>query len=288
MSNNPATRTVMIHIDDVGMCHGANRAFLELSASGFATCGSVMVPCPWFLEVAEVAAADRSLDLGVHLTLTAEKLHYKWRPLTDPGPASGLVDENGFFWPDVATVQARASADAVDAELRAQIDAALAAGIDVTHLDAHMGATFAPELIDVYITLGEDYEVPILLTESLASYSARNHLVASTEESYQQSVARARGGGNVFFDLVLETDWGRTGDPIDTYRPMFEAIPPGRTFLALHANAPGELEFIEPDSAYIRTGEYELFSDPGFSGWVRDLGFELTGFREIRDALRAS
>ena len=28
-----------------------------------------MVPCPWFGEVAEAAAADPTLDLGVHLTL---------------------------------------------------------------------------------------------------------------------------------------------------------------------------------------------------------------------------
>ena len=46
MSTDTDTRTVMVHIDDVGMCHGATQAYLELSASGFATTGSVMVPCP--------------------------------------------------------------------------------------------------------------------------------------------------------------------------------------------------------------------------------------------------
>ena len=51
-------RRVVIHQDDVGMCHGANVAFLELSARGTVTSGSVMVPCPWFAEIAEWAAAD--------------------------------------------------------------------------------------------------------------------------------------------------------------------------------------------------------------------------------------
>lgn len=40
-------RAVIFHIDDVGMCHGANRGFLDLAERGFVTCGSVMVPCPW-------------------------------------------------------------------------------------------------------------------------------------------------------------------------------------------------------------------------------------------------
>ena len=52
------TSRVVIHQDDVGMCHGANVAFVELSRAGAVTSGSVMVPCPWFSEIAEIAAAD--------------------------------------------------------------------------------------------------------------------------------------------------------------------------------------------------------------------------------------
>ena len=50
-------RLVLPHQDDVGMCHGANQAFAELAGGGFITSGSVMVPCPWFRELAELAAA---------------------------------------------------------------------------------------------------------------------------------------------------------------------------------------------------------------------------------------
>ena len=69
-------RVLVPHIDDVGMCHGANVAFLELARSGNVTCGSVMVPCPWYREIAAAAAEDPSLDLGVHLTLTSEWPQY--------------------------------------------------------------------------------------------------------------------------------------------------------------------------------------------------------------------
>ncbi|MDE0656329.1 MAG: ChbG/HpnK family deacetylase, partial [Acidimicrobiaceae bacterium] len=51
----PAAMRLVIHADDVGMNHGANRAFVELSRLGTVTAGSVMVPCPWFSEIAEEA-----------------------------------------------------------------------------------------------------------------------------------------------------------------------------------------------------------------------------------------
>ncbi|WP_419924061.1 ChbG/HpnK family deacetylase [Candidatus Poriferisocius sp.] len=125
---------LVIHADDVGMCHGANRAFAELSHFGTITSGSVMVPCPWFTEIAETAATDDALDCGIHLTLNAEMDHYRWGPVSSAGPSSGLVDEHGYLWRDVASVRRNAHPDAVEQEWRAQIDRALAAGINVTHL----------------------------------------------------------------------------------------------------------------------------------------------------------
>ncbi len=84
MSSNNGAKRVVIHEDDVGMSHGANTAFVELSKLGTCSSGSVMVPCPWFPEAAEIAAADPSLDVGVHLPLTSEQKPYRWRPLTAP------------------------------------------------------------------------------------------------------------------------------------------------------------------------------------------------------------
>ena len=52
---------VMLHVDDVGLCHGANVAFRELSRLGRCDCGSVMVPCPWFLEAADMAAKESTV-----------------------------------------------------------------------------------------------------------------------------------------------------------------------------------------------------------------------------------
>src|ERR1700746_3702457 len=92
---NAQRRSVVIHEDDVAMTHGANAAFAELSAIGTCSAGSVMVPCPWFPEAAEMAATNRTLDVGVHLTLTSEKKPYRWRPLTAPPRSAGFSDGLG-------------------------------------------------------------------------------------------------------------------------------------------------------------------------------------------------
>jgi predicted glycoside hydrolase/deacetylase ChbG (UPF0249 family) len=68
-----ARRVVVIHEDDVGMTHGSNAAFAELSALGTCSAGSVMAPCPWFPEAVEMALANPALDLGVHLTLNSRR-----------------------------------------------------------------------------------------------------------------------------------------------------------------------------------------------------------------------
>ncbi len=276
----------MFHQDDVGMCHGANVAFAELSKLGVIDAGSVMMPCPWSSETCELAALDPTLDLGVHLTLTAEKRHYRWRPLTTASPASGLVDADGYMWRSVADVRRHGDPGAVDEEMRAQVEQALARGVDVTHLDAHMGAALAPEFLASYLALGVEYRVPVLLTRELSGYGANRHLRGADEQAYAAMVRGAVEAGAVVFDGVGETPFGRDPGPVESlYREMVAGLGPGLWFLALHPNAPGELDAIEPDSAFIRTDEYDLFRRPDWRSWLDDQHLERVGFRALRDEL---
>jgi chitin disaccharide deacetylase len=268
---------LVIHADDVGMCHGANRAFVELSHAGTITSGSTMVPCPWFPELAEVAAANASLDVGVHLTLNAEKAHYRWRPVSNPTAASGLVDDDGYLWHRVAQVRAAAQPDAVEEEWRAQIDRALRAGIDVTHLDTHMGSALAPEWCDRYVAIGVEYRLPVLITSTLGAYAPNNHLAGVSEEEV----------GLPVFDMVLETDFRRPKQqPVD-YRALLGTASGDLAFCAFHPNAPGEIEVIEPNSCHVRTDEYELFGSSDWHAWLEEQAFELCDMRSLRDAYRS-
>lgn len=278
----------MIHADDVGMCHGANRAYVELSHFGTITSGSVMVPCPWFSEIAEIAAGDDSLDCGIHLTLNAEKEHYRWGPVSSVGPSSGLVDEHGLLWRTVAEVRRNAHPDAVEQEWRAQIERALAAGINVTHLDAHMGSALAPEWCDRYVAVGIEYGVPVLITDSLSAYGPNRHVASSEEaqaadDAINAAATTARAAGMPVFNVVLETDFSRPPHQLADYRGMLGNLDDSLVFCAFHPNAPGgaEIEVIEPDTFHVRTDEYELFGTADWKQWLTSQPYELASMADL-------
>jgi predicted glycoside hydrolase/deacetylase ChbG (UPF0249 family) len=262
-------RRIVIHADDVGMCHGANQAFIELSRLGTISAGSVMVPCPWFPELADAAVAEPGLDVGVHLTLNAEQQGYRWGPLSRPPASAGLTDADGYLWRDVASVRRHAHPEAVEVEWRAQIDRALAAGIDVTHLDAHMGSSLAPEWCDRYIALGVEYRLPALITSALSAYDPNNHLAGVSEATFSSFVASAREAGMPIFDRVLETDL------------VYCAFHPCRP-------GPGEIEQIEPGAHHVRVDEYELFGTNEWGSWLQEQDFEVIGMRDLRDTWRGA
>ena len=211
-------------------------------------------------------------------------------PLAAAHRAAGLGGSHRRDRPPVAatsaSVRRHADPDAVEAELRAQIERALAAGIDVTHLDAHMGAALAPELGDLYLRLADEHHLPVLLTGSLGAYGPGDHLAGATDDEYAPLVDAARSAGRPIFDEVRETPWSRRRDEParSTYESMFADLPDGLTFMALHPNAPGELEAIEPATAHIRTAEYELFRGDDWAAWLAAQSFEPVGMRALATA----
>ncbi len=279
---------VVVNIDDVGMCHGANTAYIELRRLGVVDSGSVMVPCPWFLEIAEAGALDPTLNLGVHITLTSEKRHYRWRPLTKASSASGLVDADGFLWRTVTDLRKHAHPDAVEAEMRAQIDAFLRAGLTATHIDGHMGGVFSPEFVDRYVALGIEYGLPTLFPAAIQSYGPIHNLGAVDQSSYEAAAARLAAVGEVSASAVLETPWHREQPASERYQALYGRIGPGLNFLCLHANAPGEIEVIEPGSAQIRIDEYELLKSPSFRSWAEALPVRRGSMKEHAAARSAA
>jgi predicted glycoside hydrolase/deacetylase ChbG (UPF0249 family) len=279
-------KIVIAHADDVGMCHGANTAFAAVAGKGFITSGSVMVPCPWFRETAEMAAANPNLDLGVHLTLTSEWRHYRWRPLTGSAKAAGLVDDEGFMWRTARAVRKHAQPEAVDAELRAQIDLALASGIDATHLDCHMGTALAAEFADIYLRLGRDYRLPVLFPRHWDNYGGGLKLGDVDPARHAARLQELEQRGHPIIDRFVETPWDAMGAD-SAYRRMVADVRPGLTFLAFHPNHGPDIETIDPPRARCRTAETELFCSPAFIAAAREHSLTLIGLRGMRDSLRA-
>ena len=140
-------RLVIISCDDLGLCHAANVGVYRAMRDGAATCASLMVPAPWARHAA--ATYEAGDDIGVHLTLNAEHRNYRWGPITH---APSLLAGDGGFPRSIDDLWEHADPEEVRRECRAQIERALAWGIDVTHLAPHLTAiTLRPEFFDVYL-----------------------------------------------------------------------------------------------------------------------------------------
>jgi len=160
----PDAKLLIMHADDLGVTHSVNSASFEAFEKGGISSSSIMVPCPWFSEVAEYASQHPEYCWGLHLTLTSEWKYYKWDGVASSDQISSLLNEDGVMYDKVIDVATNASLGEVETEIRAQIDKALASGIPVSHLDSHMGTLFAtPELFAIYVKLGKEYDLPIMV-----------------------------------------------------------------------------------------------------------------------------
>lgn len=157
-------KLVIIHADDLGMTHSVNAASIKGLESGLITSASVMSPTPWFPEIADYAKAHPQLDFGIHLTLTSERVFYRWGPVAPRDKVPSLVDENGYFHLDWTKAMSIDPAD-VERELRAQIDRAIAMGVRPTHLDSHQYRLFenGKALFQVAVRLAHDYKLPLFV-----------------------------------------------------------------------------------------------------------------------------
>jgi hypothetical protein len=289
-----APTRLVIHVDDIGMCHGTTTAFAATAEAGAVTCGSVMVPCPWSSEALELAAAQPGLDVGVHLTLTSEHRHYRWAPMSRAPRLAGLVDHSGAMWRSVVDLRGNADPDAVMEEWRTQVDRALSAGVDVTHLDSHMGSALAPEWAERYVALGVEYDLPVVLPATVAGYGIARHLPDVTEDDLAPVIAAAREAGMPVFDRVVESAFARpAGMPLDLEERLRTAIAGGGlVYMALHPCHPGEIEAIDPSRPHVRTDEVVELLSPVWRALLETLvaagEVELVGMRQLRDERRGS
>ncbi|WP_372620321.1 polysaccharide deacetylase family protein [Falsiroseomonas sp.] len=284
------TRIVVLHADDVGMCHGANRAFLELSRAGRIDCGSIMVPCPWFPEIAREAAADPSLDLGVHLTLTSEWYGYRWGPVAVRSDASGLLDPDGYFWRDCLALRRAVSPAAAEEEMRAQLERALAAGVDVTHLDTHMGAALLPELLPATLRIAREFRLPLLLPRELDSYLSVLRLGNVDAGPYAQAVAEFDAAGLPVLDRFAMTPGVPSNESEAAYAALLAPTAPGLTYVALHPNGAediGDIQRHHPRAQpHWRTDELRLFGNGHCDAVIARAGVQRLGMRALRDLHR--
>lgn len=157
-------KLLIVHADDLGVAHSENRATIAAVEKGRINSAAIMVPCPWFPEIAGYAREHPDFDWGLHLTITSEWKNYKWDGVVDSQFIPGLINKDGYFYASVEDAVKKAKPAEVEKEIRAQVEKALAFGIKPTHLDPHMNGLFGSlDFFKAYFQLGKEYKLPVLV-----------------------------------------------------------------------------------------------------------------------------
>lgn len=282
------TRAVIFHVDDAGMSHDSNMGARKAIEDGVATSLSIMMPCSWVPECAAWLKDRSQVDAGVHLTLTSEWKHYRWGPVAGRSVVPGLADEQGYLYHGVAQVVNHASPDEVEAEMRAQVDKALAMGITPTHLDSHMGTCFQPQFIQRYVEVGLEKGIPVMMVGGhMQHVSAEAGQFKPLLYSLAEQLWAA--GLPVLDDLVTQPTKGpdfeqRKSELISLLREM----KPGVTQIIVHCTEPTEVFSHISGSGAARQAELRLMTDPDIKAFIESEGIVLTTWRELKERRAAN
>lgn len=273
-------KLLIVHGDDVGVAHSVNLATIAAMEKGMVSSGSVMVPCPWFTEIAAYAREHPMADLGLHLTLTSEWKIYRWDGVLGARQTPSLYDGDGFLHADTPSVARNADLSEAELEIRAQVDRAMAFGLHPTHLDTHMGSLFSrPDLLNLYLKVGRDYGIPVLLP--------RDALQAQAPEL----LARLPAETVLIDHLLIATPQVSADHWDDFYAKAIENLKPGVTEIIIH------LGYDDPELQSVTAGEadygsawrqrdYDFFTSDRCAKLLAENGVRLVTWREIGRLLK--
>ena len=273
------SKLLIINADDLAMSHSENDASLTALDQKLVTSATVMVPAPWFGEVAAYARMHPDADLGLHLTLTAEWQTFRWGPVTPRTLVPSLVGPDGFFYSTTEEFARHAKVEEVEIEVRAQIERAKSVGLDPTHLDAHMHALYAtPQLFAVLRKVAREYKLPIRM--------ARNEQVFRDLLPYVDAADPFPDA--IFSPLgdVQPAAWK------DYYLNVVKNLQPGVTELFVHlAHDDAEMRAVTVnfpvwDAAW-RQRDVDVISSSEFRKALADNHVILIGWRQIQRLLLA-
>ena len=256
-------RLLIIHADDLGMSHAVNRATFEALENHWITSSSILVPCPWFPEVAAWARTHQDADLGVHLAVNSEWTTFRWGPVSGRETVPSLLDKDGYLALEEQEVVAHAKPEDVEHELRAQVAFAKRAGVHLTHLDSHMATLFHSQaLFDVYEKVGKAYGLPLLMERRGVRGGAQSPWGTHDESA--------------LVDRIVSIDPGVPADAWEAaYEKMLAPLPAGVYQLIVHLGYDGD-EMLGATADHPNWGsawrqhDFDLVKSAKFQTFLRD------------------
>ena len=195
-------KTLVVTADDFGLSSEVNEAVRRAHRDGILTCASLMIGAPAAKQAVEIAKRG-GLPVGLHLTLV------DGQPVLPAERIPDLVDGGGAFreGPGGPAVRIGLSARArsqARAECEAQMDAFLATGLELDHVNAHQHFHLHPSVLTIVVELARRHRaaVRVPLEPGLPPY--RSAVLAATMLPWAlQARRRLRRAGIVTNDALF-------------------------------------------------------------------------------------
>jgi predicted glycoside hydrolase/deacetylase ChbG (UPF0249 family) len=272
------SKLLILHADDLAVAHSEDAASFDALDQRAVTSASIMIPCPWLLEVAAYAKAHPDADLGLHLTLTSEWKNYRWGSVASKDQVPSLLDPSGYLYPETPQAVGALKPAEVEREIRAQIERAIALGIHPTHLDSHMGTLFSrPDLFAIYVKVAHEYKLPFLAFIAPDTPTALSS-VLSDKDVLLNSVVIADPS-------IHPADWKTF------YLSAIKNLKPGVTEFIVHlGHDDAELQAITLDHADYgsawRQRDYDTVTSPEFKKAIEENHIILIHWKDLRNLLQ--
>ena len=270
-------KLLIVHGDDLGVTHSVNAASIKGLETGAINSASIMVACPWFPEVADYAKNQPDADFGIHLTLTSERVYYRWGPVAPADKVRSLLDENGYLRHDW-TPATRIDPQEAEIELRAQIRRAIAMGVRPTHLDSHQYRldSSGKDLFEVALRLSHEFKLPFFVArEWLAEYPYLEPTLGRSDVVIDHTVTIG--------PEIAPEKWA------EFYRDALRKMPPGVTEFVVHLGYDdAEMRAATREratwGAAWRQRDFDFFTSAEFRKLLEEENIKLVTWREIARA----
>ncbi|MGP3964110.1 polysaccharide deacetylase family protein [Nonomuraea sp. 3N208] len=269
----PDARLLIVNNDDFGMYRDVNEAVVRSIEDGIAASCSLMTPCPAAGHAMDLLRDRPELPFGIHLTLVCDLPGHPGGPLTDREKVPSLLDEAGGFYSHdrIPELLARARIEEVETEFRAQIHAALDAGLRPAHLDWHCLADGGRE--DVF--------------ELTAALAGEYGLAVRAWLDPARALLRGRGLPVVDHDFLDSFALDLDGKAA-AYARRLRELPPGLSEWAVHPGLGGqESRAVDPDGWRVRRSDYEFLTSPQARELLRQEGITVIGYEVVQRAWTA-
>lgn len=276
-------RILIINADDLGLTTGVNHTISDLFVDGTITSTTVMVTATDYRDAVRIIQSQSGISCGVHITMTSSLPEALVGPISAPEEVPSLIDAAGKFHMDRDKYFLSARPEEALHESTAQIERAIADGIDVTHIDSHEGTMqLLPEFADLYLGLAAKFRLPL----RMGSRALLEQI--GLGDGWIERARRLRLQFADNFVYLPIDGFAAFSEKMHYMCRLLRDLPPGVTEIYFHPAAPQhEHRLSQPDRSdrdiwAIREWDYRILISRDFHAIIQEQGINLIGFGPLR------